>query len=100
MFKKRIFTLDGEKVEGVFPVFNSKFDVKLPENLYKASDEEQMKYQEYLNSLVDLKLEKITTEVEVKIRVNDIELTRLEYMLKKLQREGAAAADEIKNIAD
>lgn len=43
-FKKRIFTLDGEKVEGVFPVFNSKFDVKLPENLYKASDEEQMKY--------------------------------------------------------
>jgi GTP-binding protein Era len=63
-------------------------------------DEEQIKYQEYLNSLVDLKLEKITTEVEVKIRVNDIELTKLEYMLKKLQREGAAAADEIKNIAD
>ena len=43
-FKKKIFMLNGEKVEGVFPVFNSKFDLKLPEELYKASDEEQMKY--------------------------------------------------------
>ena len=62
-------------------------------------DEQQMQLQEYLNQLVDLKLEKITTEVEVKIRVNDVELTKLEYFLKKLQREGAAAADEIANIA-
>lgn len=43
-FAKRTFMLDGEKIEGVFPIFNSKFDTKLPENLYKASDNEQMKY--------------------------------------------------------
>lgn len=43
-YTKRVFVLNGEKVEGVFPEFNSKFDVKLPENLYKASDNEQMKY--------------------------------------------------------
>lgn len=43
-FARRVFTLKGEKVEGVFPVFKSEFNVKLPENLYKASDNEQMKY--------------------------------------------------------
>lgn len=43
-FAKKVFNLNGEKVEGVFPVFKSEFTVKLPENLYKASDNEQMKY--------------------------------------------------------
>lgn len=43
-FARRVFTLNGEKVEGVFPVFESEFNVKLPENLYKASDNEQMRY--------------------------------------------------------
>lgn len=43
-FARRIFVLDGEKVEGVFPVFDSKFDCKLPKDLYTASDNEQMKY--------------------------------------------------------
>lgn len=43
-FAKRIFTLNGEKVEGVFPVFKSEFECKLPENMYTASDNEQMKY--------------------------------------------------------
>ena len=43
-FARRVFTLNGEKVEGVFPVFKSEFNVKLPENLYKASDNEQMRY--------------------------------------------------------
>lgn len=43
-FAKKVFTLNGEKVEGVFPVFKSEFNVKLPENFYKASDNEQMKY--------------------------------------------------------
>ena len=43
-FARRVFTLNGEKVEGVFPVFKSEFNVKFPENLYKASDNEQMRY--------------------------------------------------------
>ena len=44
LYLKRRFMLNGEKVEGVFPCFKSKFDVDLPTNLYKASDAEQMKY--------------------------------------------------------
>ena len=43
-FAKRVFTLNGEKVEGGFPVFKSEFECKLPENMYTASDNEQMKY--------------------------------------------------------
>lgn len=43
-FARRVFNLDGEKVEGVFPVFKSEFNVKLPESLYRASDNEQMRY--------------------------------------------------------
>lgn len=43
-YKKRTFRLNGEKVEGVFPVFNSKFDTILPPNLRNASDTEQFKY--------------------------------------------------------
>ena len=41
--------------------------------------------QEYINQVVDLKLEKITTEVEIKLRVNDKELTKLEYLLKDME---------------
>lgn len=43
-YRKHVFRLDGEKVEGVFPVFNSKFDTFLPKDLQKASDTEQFKY--------------------------------------------------------
>lgn len=43
-FARRVFKLNGEKVEGVFPVFKSEFNVNLPEKLYKASDNEQMRY--------------------------------------------------------
>ena len=44
-YVRRVVTLDnGEKVEGVFPKFESKLDVNLPKGLYKASDSEQMKY--------------------------------------------------------
>lgn len=43
-FARRVFGLNGEKVEGVFPVFKSEFNVKLPENLHRASDNEQMRY--------------------------------------------------------
>lgn len=43
-FLKRKFTLNGEKVEGVFPLFRSEVDVGLPKRLYTASDDEQMRY--------------------------------------------------------
>lgn len=43
-YKKHVFRLDGEKVEGVFPVFKSEFDTLLPKDLRKASDMEQFKY--------------------------------------------------------
>ena len=39
-----MFRLDGELVEGVFPVFNSVFDTHLPKKLQKASDTEQFKF--------------------------------------------------------
>ncbi|MCD7828641.1 MAG: HNH endonuclease, partial [Clostridiales bacterium] len=40
-YKLHTFKLDGEKVEGVFPVFDSKFDTCLSKKLREASDEEQ-----------------------------------------------------------
>ena len=43
-YKKHAFMLNGEKVEGVFPKFNSKFDVMLPKDLRNASDTEHFKY--------------------------------------------------------
>ena len=43
-YVRRVFSLNGERVEGVFPVFHSEFNCKLPEDMYKASDNEQMKY--------------------------------------------------------
>lgn len=43
-YGKHTFRLEGEKVEGVFPVFESKFDTRLPKSLWKASDNEQFKY--------------------------------------------------------
>ncbi len=42
--KKTLTDIDGKKAEGVFPKFNSLFDVMLPERLQKASDTEQFKY--------------------------------------------------------
>lgn len=43
-YRRRVFSLNGEKVEGVFPVFHSKFDVCLPKDLRTASDDDQFKY--------------------------------------------------------
>lgn len=43
-YRMRTFMLNGEKVEGVFPVFDSKFDARLPSDLRNASDSEQFKY--------------------------------------------------------
>ncbi len=38
---KTVQDVDGNDVTGVFPVFDSEFDVQLPENLYQATDKEQ-----------------------------------------------------------
>ncbi len=43
-YRKHVFMLNGERVEGVFPKFNSKFDTVLPKNLRNASDTEQFRY--------------------------------------------------------
>lgn len=43
-FEKHEFKLNGERVEGVFPKFDSKFDAKLPKEMYKTSDTVQFKY--------------------------------------------------------
>lgn len=44
--RKRIISIGGIKYEGVFPDFNdvSVFNMKLPNNLVKEGDEDQMKY--------------------------------------------------------
>ena len=43
-YRRRTINIDGKKVEGVFPKFDSFYDTKLPKELYKASDYEQFKY--------------------------------------------------------
>lgn len=43
-YERKTVVVDGEKVEGVFPQFESKYDTKLPENLYKESDSKQFEY--------------------------------------------------------
>lgn len=40
-YKKRILDILGTKIEGIFPEFQSKFDVQLPENLIIARDKSQ-----------------------------------------------------------
>lgn len=43
-YRKHAFQLNGEKAEGVFPKFESKFDTYMPKSLWNASDTEQFKY--------------------------------------------------------
>jgi hypothetical protein len=43
-YEKKVFRVQGKKVEGVFPQFKSDFDTILPRNLLNASDIEQFKY--------------------------------------------------------
>lgn len=42
-YGKKVFKLGGEKMEGVFPKFESKFDTVLPKDMRNASDTEQFK---------------------------------------------------------
>ena len=43
-FVKKTITVDGKKIEGVFPQFESKYNVVLPKELRNKSDEVQFKY--------------------------------------------------------
>lgn len=43
-FYKKTIQVNGQRIEGVFPIFESKFDVMLPYHLRTASDEVQFKY--------------------------------------------------------
>lgn len=43
-YEKRVLRVNGKKVEGVFPEFESKFDICMPKDMWKASDNEQFKY--------------------------------------------------------
>lgn len=43
-YERRTIEVNGEKCEGVFPKFESKFDVKLPPEMRESSDVEQFKY--------------------------------------------------------
>lgn len=43
-FEKKTIEKDGEKDEGIFPVFDKVTTVELPENMYKDKDSEQFKY--------------------------------------------------------
>lgn len=43
-YRKHVFRLNGEKVEGVFPAFESKFETCFPPALWNTSDIEQFKY--------------------------------------------------------
>jgi hypothetical protein len=44
IYRNHKVMIDGERVEGVFPKFDSKFDTMLPTELRTASDTEQFKY--------------------------------------------------------
>lgn len=43
-FERKIIEVDGEKIEGVFPQFESSHTVELPEQLHQASNKEQFDY--------------------------------------------------------
>lgn len=43
-YVRRRFTVNGERVEGVFPKFDSKFETSLPRAMLSASDDIQFRY--------------------------------------------------------
>lgn len=71
-FQKHEFTLNGERVEGVFPKFESKFDTRIPKELYKASDTVQFKY------CTECLKEKINQNSELKKQFTPRQLKQIE----------------------
>lgn len=43
-YERKVVEVNGQKVEGVFPQFESEYDTQLPKELYTADDPTQMKY--------------------------------------------------------
>lgn len=43
-FERKEIEYNDEKIEGVFPIFESKIDIQLSEEMYKDSDVKQMRY--------------------------------------------------------
>lgn len=43
-FKKHTFQLNGERVEGVFPKFESEFTCRMPKSMWKSSDYSQFRF--------------------------------------------------------
>ncbi len=43
-FRKHTFHLNGERVEGVFPKFDSEFTCRMPKNMWKSSDYSQFSF--------------------------------------------------------
>ena len=64
-------------------------------NLFEQVNEE---IEDQQNELIDRQLERIVTEVEIKIDVEDKELVWLEYMLKKIERQAFSTVEQMKNI--
>lgn len=43
-FERRLISIDGVRIEGVFPKFQSVTELRLPERLYRATEGEQFRY--------------------------------------------------------
>ena len=70
-YKRSKILMDGKLCEGVFPRFESKFNVMLPKELHKASDDQQFKY------CVEQLKKKIETNPELKSQFTDAQLQRI-----------------------
>lgn len=42
-FERKMVEVNGENIEGVFPVFDAIYEAKLPKDMYEKSDKEQFK---------------------------------------------------------
>lgn len=68
-YERKSVVIKGIKVEGVFPVFHSAFDVQLPEDLEKASNAKQFKecnkqLKEAVQSAPDLRKQLTSEQLE------------------------------------
>lgn len=43
LFERKTVEVNGENIEGVFPVFDAIYEAKLPKDMYEKSDKEQFK---------------------------------------------------------
>lgn len=72
-FERKQVEVDGKQFEVVAPVFDSQFDVQLPEDMYKAKDREQFK-----ECNAQLKKE-IETNKELRDKFDDEQLDQIQH---------------------